>query len=353
MPYSGQSTNIGIRSMLVLINPRAGWKDGHDFFTYTLQHLLDKIGVVYKKIDCPPHELDEVLKCNDPKEYDAVAVFGGDGSVNAYAYHSSIGSLSEWATKPLLVVPTGMYNSLATSLDITSPDVAIAAMRRGRMRAVPLWEVKLNDHPVTLALGSVSVGLYADICRDAMGLQQWMAEFVSIPMSKRRRMWSTLYNVFWINRKIGVDVTLTDPTTGSDTMINGPMRMAYASQLRRHHSGYSFTPNASVRDNRMDVTMVAETASRMRLAHLFFREAPRCHILQEDGVATHPASKVTYQFYDEARLLDPPAELGPDVIGMPKRHGVVAFVDGEMFPIEAGAKLTVEPTGRFLPIYVP
>lgn len=90
------------------------------------------------------------------RAFDAVAVAGGDGTMNRAA------RLLLAARRPVAIVPAGTANDLARTLGLPADASSIAAViAGGRVRAIDLGEV--NGRPF---FNVVSVGMSADLARD-------------------------------------------------------------------------------------------------------------------------------------------------------------------------------------------
>jgi diacylglycerol kinase family enzyme len=353
--------NIGIRSVLVLLNGRAGWRQSLNYFNATLQYQLDREGVVYKVRYSPPDDLTAVLKSEWPEQYESVAIVGGDGTLNAYVNHAYTPELYKWwGDKPIVLIPTGMNNSVAQSLGISTPEATVSALRYGKIKRVPLWEATLGGMPVALIAGNLSVGFYADMVYDAHLLRLKIHESVALPMIKRRALFSSLYNTLYRFRTIGCDVKLfatDEPDAEPTQVIKGPLRTVVASQLPVQHSSYSLTPTANIDDGLLHVTVATKEASRLRMLHLVHREAPARGLLLEDGVLAGTARRLELDFYDGAPPDDPEIEEArrlrpwdPSLIRTPTRLGLF---DGEVYPISSAEKLILRPSTLLAPVVVP
>ena len=352
---------MGIRSVLVLINPRAGYRQALNYFTVTLQHQLDKEGVVYKVRQSPPDDMTAVLRTERSEEWEAVVLVGGDGTFNAYVNHAHAPEAhAKWGEKPILIIPTGMLNGIATSTGHGSPEATVPALRYGKILKLPLWEASLDGIPVALVAASVSVGYFADMIFDGHQLRMKAQESHAMMLPRRRHLWASLYNTFYRFRSLhaNVDLYADDKALDPTTSIRGPLRTVVASQMPQVFPGYSLTPTAALgEDGNLHVTVATSAASRLRMLHLVHREGPARGILEEDGVSTHTARKVVIDFYDDAPVEDKEhAEAlkkdpwDPRLIRPPTRLGLF---DGEVYPIPVAAPLVIKPSPLYAPLIVP
>lgn len=353
--------NVGVRSVLVLLNGRAGWRQALNYFNATLQYQLDREGVVYKVRNTPPDDLGMILKTEKASMWEAVAIVGGDGSLNAYINHAfAPEAYDRWHEKPIVLIPTGTHNSVAHSVGIDRPEATVGSLRYGKIKKMPLWGASLGNVPVALVAAGVSVGFYADTVHDAHQLKLRAAESSTMPMPKRRQLWSSLYNTMYRYRSLACNLEVYSDMADDalpDKVIKGPFRTLIASHVPLQHSGYSLTPSANGDDGLMHVTMAKAECTRMRMLHLVHREGPARALLEEDGVSTVSGRKIVFDFYEDAPVEDEELEAerkkapwDPRLIGSPTRLGLF---DGEVYPLPATEELVLKPTGLFAPIMIP
>ena len=298
--------------MLVFINSRAGWKLAQDYFASSLQLHLDRSGAIYEVVPFPPADTAAALSSRDPTLFHSVAIVGGDGTVATIAQHLCQAG-RQWACKPILVVPAGEHNGIAASLGITSPDVSLSSLSYGRLRKVPLWEVTLSPQKQPdvnastpppppfasrLMLGSMQLGIQADIVQTATDIQVYCKDFTALPVPHRRQWLSSMYWLWYKFRPFRATVALWGATSSSsvgtplspaaaDTVVELPKAFVISvGQAKFIHRGYSLTPEASFDDRALSVTLAAGV-SRLRGFHLLHREAASMHIEPVDGVSVH------------------------------------------------------------------
>ena len=134
-------------------------------------------------VDCAANDVAHELEKGSAAEYDAVIAIGGDGTVNSVG--GAMCTFEGWHTKPLLVVPTGDQNSIATSLNILNDVDAVAALSTNARLQVPVWELRVEEAK-QLFFGSVNIGTFADTVAGAHWLRSTLREFVAIPQVKHR-----------------------------------------------------------------------------------------------------------------------------------------------------------------------
>jgi hypothetical protein len=282
--------------LLVFVNARAGWKMAANYFSSTLQLHLDRSGATYETVPWPPKEATLAFESRNPSDFGAVAVVGGDGSVSQVV-HAMCRSQA-WSLKPIVLLPSGEHNGIASSLGLTTPETTVSALNFGRVVKVPVWEILHDGDVMRLMAGGMQLGLNADVVLSATELKKFMDAFVSIPMIQNKQWWSSLY---WLARYQPLvlpylRMTMSAPSTGprgadaakeqAPPVIvereNVPLTVLAAAQATYQHRGYSLTPTARFGTG-MSVTL-GTALPRLRAYHLLHREAPGANLLLEDGV---------------------------------------------------------------------
>lgn len=134
-----------------------------------------------------------------------LGVLGGDGSVSAMAH------IARTVDLPLWVVPGGTFNHFSRALGIVGPDAAIAALRGGRVRAIDVLEVRVDDGEPQTVLNAASLGLYAGLIDERerrQSLGKWLGALVAasdeiteaqpteiVVDGRRARVWSVFIGV--------------------------------------------------------------------------------------------------------------------------------------------------------------
>ena len=283
-----------IKRCLTIINTKSGAKEGQMVFASALHQLLHGTGITHIPVPVPEKNLVPFIE--ESTAYDAIAVCGGDGTVssviNTFAASSQRQAL---LAKPLILVPCGMQNSIATSLEIVSAETSMLAFVSGRQISVPIWEVVLNQEMTAMrfVVSYVAIGAYANTVRRAHKMEESMDDYWTLPNIRSKFKFAALYTTA-LAELCDVSIQLEYRTTPQEKLdgkrgeetIRGPIRNFIAAQMPLQHRGYSLTPHASYQHGVLAATIADATAKRSRLWHLFTREATRIDlgILNEDGV---------------------------------------------------------------------
>lgn len=391
------------RKVLALINTRSGAREGRSVFASALQQYLDKAGVLHRDVIIPENSARHALLTHLPAA-DCLVVCGGDGTVSsvvnvlaAAAAEGRAGNAEAAATarvllsKPIALVPTGLQNSVAHSLGVSSAERAVSQFVMGRADAVPVWEVRLNDRTIRYVCSYLSVGTYADTVRRFHELEAVGDEYMALPsLGSRKFSAAAFYSAVVKDDTVSCALELTTTTTGAAVVpgegaattpastpssplyteveegpygqspqrrcrYGGPLRMVLAAQMPLQHGGYSLAPQASYRQGRLAVTVATAEARRMRLWHLMRREAREGFILSEDGVEPHEgADGLTLRFAGELTDKDRPdsttagggakgaTDCGKgDAAATAATAGTLMMLDGEPFLVPPGSVVTM------------
>ncbi|MBO6633203.1 YegS/Rv2252/BmrU family lipid kinase [Parvibaculum sp.] len=159
------SAETGIRRLLLVENPNSGGGDHWDTEVFLEAARVQGIEVRHERPD-NPDACCELL--NEAENVDAVAVAGGDGTLNPL-----VQCLVE-RRLPLLVLPAGTANDFARSLQMPEkPDELAALLHDGRISAVDVGYA--NDKPF---LNAASIGMTNTISR--------------LQSKERKRQWGVL-----------------------------------------------------------------------------------------------------------------------------------------------------------------
>lgn len=242
---------------------------------------------------------------------DAVAVAGGDGTVNL--------AIQELAGTdvPLGIIPAGTGNDMAAAVGLRELDAEAAAdaIAAGRTRTIDLARVDRADGSTAL-FGTVLASGFDSRVNDRANAMRW-------PRGGSRYNIAILIE-FLTLRGIAYDVDL-ELADGSREQIVGELVMATVGNGRTYGGGIPICPDADPADGLLDVTLV-RPAGRLRLLRLL----PRVY----RGTHTSAPEVSTYRVRS-ARLASP---------------GVTAYADGD--PIGA-LPLTIEVEPAALRIFAP
>ncbi|WP_347978506.1 diacylglycerol kinase [Microbacterium sp. ProA8] len=242
---------------------------------------------------------------------DAVAVAGGDGTVNL--------AIQEVAGTgiPLGIVPSGSGNDFAATLGLRELDVTAAAdtIAGGRTRRVDLARVTRSDGS-TQYFGSVLASGFDSKVNDRANAMRW-------PRGGSRYNIAILVEFLTLaGIPYEVELELAD---GTRENLSGDLVMATVGNGRTYGGGIPICPDADPADGLLDLVLV-RPAGRLRLLRLL----PRVYRGTHGGVA-----EVSIRRVRAVRLSSP---------------GVTAYADGD--PIGA-LPLRVDVVPGALTIFTP
>lgn len=242
---------------------------------------------------------------------DAVAVAGGDGTVNL-----AIQEVAGTGT-PLGIIPSGTGNDFAAALGLRELDVVAAAdaIAGGRTRRIDLAQVTRGDGS-TRYFGSVLASGFDSKVNDRANAMRW-------PRGGSRYNIAILVEFLTLaGIPYEVELELAD---GTREQVRGDLVMATVGNGRTYGGGIPICPDADPADGLLDVVLV-RLAGRLRLLRLL----PRVYRGTHAGVP-----EVTMRRVRSVRLAAP---------------GVTAYADGD--PIGA-LPLTVDVAPAALTIFAP
>lgn len=242
---------------------------------------------------------------------DAVAVAGGDGTVNL-----AIQEVAGTGT-PLGIIPSGTGNDFAAALGLRELDVVAAAdaIAGGRTRRIDLAQVTRGDGS-TRYFGSVLASGFDSKVNDRANAMRW-------PRGGSRYNIAILVEFLTLaGIPYEVELELAD---GTREQVRGDLVMATVGNGRTYGGGIPICPDADPADGLLDVVLV-RLAGRLRLLRLL----PRVYRGTHAGVP-----EVTMRRVRSVRLAAP---------------GVRAYADGD--PIGA-LPLTVDVAPAALTIFAP
>ena len=256
-------------------------------------------------------ESSELLRAAIGLGTDAVAVAGGDGTVNL-AIQELAGSAI-----PLGIIPAGTGNDMATALGLRElhPEAAADAIIGGRTRRIDLARVTRGDGSMAY-FGTVLASGFDSRVNDRANAMRW-------PRGGSRYNIAILIE-FATLAGIPYDVDLVLPD-GARERFSGDLVMATVGNGSHYGGGIPICPDADIADGLLDVILV-RPAGRARLLRLL----PRVY----RGTHTS-APEVSTRLVRSVRLRSP---------------GVTAYADGD--PIGA-LPLTIEAAPAALSVFTP
>jgi len=258
-------------SALVITNKYSGTKLAGDIYRGTIFHILHKRGIMHEVIHC--HDGQGIVKSEravglmKARDWSCVVVIAGDGTV-----HEAVNSMVEAGIHrrtPLLVVPAGRMNSLASSIKMTSVDAAVDTLRdyfaaKSRTVRMPLWEM---TEPIrgrkALFHGFFGVGWHAASLREAALLTDWWSHFAVMPGLKHPYFWASLRQA-WLAKSFPMKI-FYENTQGVDMELSGEYSYLHATQLRMNGMKNIVSPNASLDARLLWVTAAPPMGIRQSL----------------------------------------------------------------------------------------
>ena len=125
----------------------------------SLQAILDFSGTVNNQLRVPDMDIRPYVRHNG--YYDVVCVAGGDGTVASLVNQIAAEQLS--TSTPIIVCPSGRYNSVAASLGIRGVEQVLSAFVRGTPKHLYVWKVSSGNVPIRYALSAFAIGTAAEI----------------------------------------------------------------------------------------------------------------------------------------------------------------------------------------------
>ena len=278
----------------IVINSAAGPALSSD----PVDELKEELPSAELRVLDDPSDFDDALQAAAKRSF-AVAVAGGDGSVNAAA------DLALQHSKPLLVIPAGTLNHMARDLGLEGVGEAIDAIQNGEAASIDVGKIDGQTF-----LNTASIGAYSDLVDEREKLEskigKWPALVVALVKVLRR----------YEPMSIEIDGEAKD------------VWMVFIGNCRYHPFGFLPGWREKMDDGELDIRIVSAS-----------RPHARTRLLLSLITGRLARSKVYEEFATdriEIRSLEGPLRLARD---------------GETF--DGGEKFTVEKNKAKLQVYVP
>ncbi|ORC91042.1 uncharacterized protein TM35_000074660 [Trypanosoma theileri] len=315
------------KNCITIINTRSGAREGPSVFASALQQYLDKAGIIHHDTCVPEKNIIHALNVH-PNTTDAVIVCGGDGTLSSVMNVLAATPSHPLLTVPIVPVPCGLQNSIATSLGVYSAERSVSAFVMGRVEPIPLWKVFVNDKVVRYIASYIAVGAYAKSVQRLHHLDAVGDNYMALPMVRGKYKLGSFYTAMR-NELVSGDFKIKK-MKGSSLVVQSPIKLLIASQMPLQHRYYTLTPTATYKHSTLSVTYATAEATRLRLWHLLSREAVEGVILKEDGVCE--CSGVSELEFTISKASDD-SENSLDV---------VMQLDGEPVHLSPGSKVSVQ-----------
>lgn len=311
---------------IAIINTRSGAREGPSVFASALQRYLDTAGITHHDIRVPEKNILQTLNAQT-KAVDAIIVSGGDGTISSVVNVLATTRNEALLKAPIIPVPCGLQNSIASSLGVLSAERSVSAFVVGRVEPVPLWEVRINGNLTRYVASYIAIGAYAMCVQRLHDLDAVGENYVALPMVRGKYRLGSLYTAMK-NEMIFCTTTMT--VAKSRVEVPSPLKLLIASQMPVQHNRYTLTPGATFKHGTLGVTYATDEATRLRLWHLLSREAAEGAILSEDGVSEcHSVSEL------DILIKETSGESEND------RSTILMMLDGEAVKLSPGSKVSV------------
>tara|TARA_B100000214_G_scaffold355906_1_gene314108 strand:- start:2688 stop:3563 length:876 start_codon:yes stop_codon:yes gene_type:complete len=247
-------------NILSIINPNSGTKDSIEVYNKCKPKIIDKGYIVDEIITTHHmHAYDEIK--NISSNIDQIILFGGDGTA-----HEVVNGLIRFNKQiPIGIVPCGSGNSIMHDLNQLDYTCAIETILRNKKRDIDILEVKCKQQTL-YAANIVGWGMVTDIGVSAEKYR-WLG-------TSRYTLMSVV-EVFKYNKrpaKLSID----------GEVINESFLFVMASNTIHTGKGMKISPKAKIDDGLMDVVVVKDGPSRLKLLNLLPKIFDGTHINEKE-----------------------------------------------------------------------
>lgn len=218
--------------MVILLNPVAGRGQGRDLIAGFRQRVLDAGGSCTVVLCADRDHLREsaLRHMNDGP---TLAIGGGDGTI-----HATLASLPPGSATPLLLVPLGTENLLATHLGIL-PDIESIWRTFAAGRTAPFDLAMVNGRPVAAVM---SVGFDAEVVRRVAAERRGHITYLDY-------FWP-IWRTFWQYRFPAIRVT-----ADGELLCDEPA-LAFVGNISRYAVGMQILRRARWDDGLLDLCIM-------------------------------------------------------------------------------------------------
>ncbi len=266
---------------LTIVNPRSGCLKSVRKILASIQHRMITSGNALD-IFFTDHrgDAEHIAHTKDYTGYDALLVFGGDGTIHEVA--NGMLSREDGQRLPLGVVPVGTGNSLMRDFGCTDPDTAITRILSGSRRAIDVLKMDF-DNQCRYGINLVGCGLPA---------------LVNAYAEKMRPFGAARYNLASL---LAIITYKPFGLTFFGCELNGTLSSDFILGSNTAHigRGLKVSPGAVVDDGLLDLFALQPT-SRWDLIKLFGQlirgthlNNPKVHHVTTDGFGVESAAPGT------------------------------------------------------------
>ena len=240
--------------LAILLNPSAGGgRAGRS--REKLESLLRENALSFDLHITESEERLKALSREMAGEGRAIIGAGGDST-----FHLIVNEIVRAGGRaPFGMLGLGSSNDITLEFGLEPLEQAVAALRRGRTRAVDLGCLKQGDNVLRYFLGQTNIGLGVEVNRyvdDLARRRPWLA---------RRQTLAGTLGIMRAYRKRRVPLELT--TQSEEGSIKGSYVAAIYSNTRYWATGKLITPQARPDDGRLDACLISK-CSFLRLARI-------------------------------------------------------------------------------------
>jgi YegS/Rv2252/BmrU family lipid kinase len=246
--------------ILAIINPVSGSKKA--LVTYHNLALEKKGLLPTPLITKYPGHACEIIKSVSIENYEAIVVFGGDGTIHEVV--NGMMQRKDGIKKPIGVIPLGTGNALMHDLDLLTVNKAIDHLLQKNKFSIDLLECR-HSGEIIYSFNMVSWGIPVTINNIA---EKW--RFIGKQRYNLATLLELIKNPSW-QCKIALD----------DVIIEGPITFFMTCNNQYTGNGMKIAPLAHMDDGQMDV-IILKTQSRVHLLKLFLNVFSGKHIQHPD-----------------------------------------------------------------------
>lgn len=234
------------QNILIIINPASGWEE--PILSY-LNKVLSKHPKIKWEIAVTKEKTDpyNFAKSALNKNYDLIAVYGGDGTVREVAralYKQKI---------PLLILPGGTANVMAKELGIPEDSREAAKLLVKEKPVIKKIDMALlKEEPFLLR---IDIGILAEIVKDT-------------DRDSKEKFGRLAYSVTALKKVIAQDIYKFEMNIDGKIIKETGVALMIANAGNIGITGYSLLPHIKVQDGYLDVVILKTTEVRSLLTLL-------------------------------------------------------------------------------------